>query len=214
MRNIFFLIVLLAFVFASCDNEDYETGDSRYSYLKVEFGMLHTSSAQQADYLLTDDGERVTFASPIAAAWANKADTLYRALTYYDASKHTVFSASQVPVVQPALRDTLKQIDVDPLTLESVWRGGGYLNVGFAVKSGVNEEIDTRQTIGLIRDSLVTDRAGHRTLYLTMRHAQNNVPQYYTVRGYLSMPLPDSISNANIIFNANNTYDGWKSLTR
>ncbi len=208
-----FVLAFLAPFVASCDNEDYETGDSTLSYLKAEFGLLHTQGEQQVDYMLTDDGETVTFSEPVSVSWAVQPDTLYRGLTYYDISKLTVFSTTQVPVVQPALRDTLQQIDTDPLTVEALWKGGGYLNVRYAVKSGVDEEIDSRQSIGLIRDSLTSDSDGNRTLYLTMRHAQNGVPEYYSVRGYLSMALPDSLEDVTIQFSAY-TYDGWQTLTR
>ncbi len=213
MRSLPHLLAAVALVVAACDVDDYDTGDSRYSYLRADFGMLHTSASQQVDYLLNDDGDRISFASPATVSWASRADTLYRALTYYDTNALTVFSTSQVPVIRAALRDTLQQIDLDPLTVESVWKGGGFLNVGYAVKSGVVDSIDARQTIGLVHDSLTTDSDGNKTLRLTIRHAQNGVPEYYSVRGYFSMNIPDSLADATIQVSAY-TYDGWQTLSR
>lgn len=197
---------------AGCSSEPYDTGDGRYSYLQAEFGMAHVTTAKTVDYILTDRGDSVSLGTPATASWLPAKDTLCRALVYYDVKTRRVFTLSQV-MVAPAL-DKAHAADAptDPLTLESAWPGGGYLNIGFAVKSGQTDELDARQTIGLRVDSVETEGDTVRAVTLRLLHGQNGVPQYYTVRDYLSTPLPPEWRHARLTVTAN-SYQGEQRLT-
>lgn len=201
------MAVVFGALLSACEVNNYESGDGKYSYLRADFGMIHTSKMGLADYVLTDEGRTVAFESPATVKWTKKADSLYRALVYYDASTSKFFSASQVMVVIPQSYKEGETVTTDPLTIESVWTGGGYLNIGFSVKAGQTENIEARQHIGLVHDSTTVSMDGKKTVHLRIVHAQNGIPEYYSVRGYMSMPLPSGLQGASISLSAN-TYKG------
>ena len=127
------------------------------------------------------------------------ADTAYRALLYYNPSGTMVrlVNLSLVPVVKPVADETALS---DPLTFESAWIGKNqkYLNISFYVKTGQSGLSDKRQQIGVVLDSVVTAPNGHPTVYLRLSHSQNGVPEYYSVHGYLSIPLKTLPAGATI----------------
>lgn len=192
--SFFALLVLL--ILTSCENETYDTGDGKYSYLRADFGEIRTGAPAVALSGVTDDGMELTFATPYATSWATKGDTIYRALIYYKGTENGKVEAqavSRVPVVQlltTARPDTLK---FDPLTFESAWvsKNGKYINIGFIVKTGQEDGVDALQTIGVMRDAVVTRLDGTRQLPLHLYHNQAGVPQYYSAKSFLSIPLKD-----------------------
>lgn len=196
---------------ASCSSDAYDTGDGRYSYLQAEFGMAHVTTAKTVDYFLTDRGDSVRLTTPATASWLPAKDTLCRALAYYDTNAKRVFTLSQVLVTQAADKSRFDNAPTDPLTIESAWLGGGYLNIGFAVKTGQTDAVDARQSIGLMVDSVETDGDSVRAVTLRLLHEQNDVPQYYTVKSYLSAPLPPEWQHARLIVTANG-YQGEQRL--
>lgn len=204
MRRFFLFLAAAVLVLASCENESYESGDTALSYVRADFALLHTAQPQTADYAVTDDGERLTFSPAAHVSWAEKADSLYRALVYYARTG----SVAEAKGVQQVLVAQLRYPEgrrpaTDPLVFESAWRGGGYLNVGFAVKTGVDGEMKA-QSIGFLCDSVVSAPAD-TTVFLTMLHSQNGAPEYYSTRAYVSLP---AIATRHYVLRAN-TYKGW-----
>jgi hypothetical protein len=201
----------MALLFMGCESESYETGDGSLSYLTECFGMLHTIEAQTADYVVTDSGTKVVFDNPAAVSWAETADSLYRVQAYYKAKDNSVepIALNQVGVAQLYDANKLNSIPTDPLTFISAWRGGGYLNVAFQVKTGKQEGEVEAQIIGFVRDSvrLVDNKV---VSYVRMLHAQNNQPQYYSVRSYASIAWPADCDRMVLTVN---DYDGIKSKT-
>ena len=113
---------------SGCTTEAYDSGDGRYSYLTADFVVAHTSAGKTVDYVVCDNGERLVLSPAYRVEWAEKADTTYRALLYYNAatassSPRTVVAvaASQVPVFHPLPASMLETVATDPLTVESVW---------------------------------------------------------------------------------------------
>ncbi|MBR1468566.1 MAG: hypothetical protein IJ605_00395 [Prevotella sp.] len=186
---------------ASCTTENYDSGDGQYSYLRADFVEIHTIAPKQADFALSDDGDRIAFPAPFAVQWAEKADTFYRALLYYDRKPdgYTPVSLQRVYVLQPIAADEVKNRKFDPVTFESTWlspcqtsssspqsgglRGAYYLNLSFLIKTGQADDKDAIQSIGVMSEER------NDTLCLTLLHDQGNVPQYYSTRVYTSIPL-------------------------
>lgn len=207
------IVIVLALLASACNYDDYETGDGCYSYLRTDFCLIHTTgNPVQADRMTTDDGQNIEFQSPVKVSWAEKSDTIYRALVNYDVSSNNVFSVAQVVVMGATEAKNYSNIIDDPLDIESAWVGGRFLNIGLAFKVGNTENNDLRQKIGLILDSLNTDNNGQKHLYIRILHAQNGVPEYYTVRNYISMPLTSYMQGAIIHLSAN-TYSGEKTFS-
>lgn len=193
MNRIGGLIICVLAVAVSCTTRDYETGDSRYSYLRADFVDLHLSEPGKADYALTDEGTRLDLSPGLRVSWAAESDTLCRALLYYNADGKGIapVSMSRVPLlhyVATSRTDTLHQ---DPLSLESAWvsANGRYLNLALIVKTGAPDSIDRRQHLALALDTLTRPGRNLRTLHLVLSHNQNNVPEYYSQKFYVSMPL-------------------------
>ena len=186
-------------VMTGCEHETYETGDGNLSRVTTAFGMLHTCEPQQADYLVTDNGEQIKFDTNAFVSWATTTDSLYRTLAYYKtAADGTAEPVTMNQVIVAPLYESvqLKDIPTDPLTFTSAWAAGGYLNVGFSVKAGHQDDDTQAQRIGFTRDS-IRIVGGKRVSYIRMMHAQNGQPEYYSVRSFVSLPWPqnsDSIS--------------------
>lgn len=197
-------VLPLALLVGGCTNESYDTGDGRYSYLRADFGMAHAERPLSIDYFISDDSDTLHFQSPLSPMWAVTGGEYYRCLLYYNvgesASEVSPVSVSQVLVARvlpPS--DTLS---TDPLVFQGAWIGGGYLNVAFEVKTGQADGVDSKQIVGMTLDSISADS----TAWMTMLHSQNGVPEYYSSRSYMSVPL-DSIPAKEISLSVN-TYNG------
>lgn len=206
-KGIALLFLLLVLVLSGCEKESYDTGDNKWSYMNAEFALVHTSASATADYAVTDDGERLTFSKPLAVSWAQTADSIYRSLVYYNKKGDVVepITASQVLVAPCQAPNPDRAVVTDPLTFESAWAGGGYLNVGFAVKTGKLDSDTELQALGFLLSDVTTDSTGLRTAHVVMIHSQNGQPEYYSVRGYASMPWPEDIDRVSLTVN---TYVG------
>lgn len=75
---------LLSSMLFSCTAGGYDSGDGPYSYYSADLAMVHTMDRQIADYMLTDEKDSVHF-SPLARLdYAERADSFYRSLVYYN----------------------------------------------------------------------------------------------------------------------------------
>lgn len=197
----------------ACETEDYETGDGELSYMRADFADIHTSEAKKVDYACTDNGDSLLVRPFYNCEWAATPDSIYRALLYYDVKTKGTGEVEAIAIKQVlALRmlqtSKMKEVHTDPLVFESAWVSPNkkYLNLGLYVKSGKIEG-DDRQTVGMLCDTIYTRDDGRRLFSLRMFHHQNNIPEYYSVRVYASVPL-DSINPGDSILLNVNTYEG------
>lgn len=212
--TLYFTFFLLSiFCFPACETEDYETGDGDLSYMRADFADIHTSEAKKVDYVCTDNGDSLLVRPFHDCEWATTPDSIYRALFYYNAktkSSGTVeaISIKQVLALKMLQTSKMKEIHTDPLIFESAWVSSNkkYLNLGLYVKSGKIEG-DDRQTVGMLCDTIYTRDDGRRLFSLRMFHHQNNIPEYYSVRAYASVPLDGINPGDSILLNVN-TYEG------
>lgn len=204
----------------SCTSEDYETGDGDLSYLRAEFGEVYTNADTNIFSASLDNSLAITFHNPVKASWQAKADTLYRALLYFDKKDiekgTSPYSIVRIPVVTPMTEDDVKKekdpekaMRKDPLTYESGWisENRKYLNIGVLIKTGVADEKETAQTVGAFieEDDTTPEGLRHTTLYFL--HNQNNIPQYYSSRNYCSISLK-GYKKGDVITIKFNTYNG------
>ena len=143
LASSFFLCVLLSFsVFLlSCEKDSYEKGEGRYSLLQADFTYLTINSEKQAVSFLTDEGESFLLTNPQKASWIETADTIYRAILYYnkvESNKAHVTSMASLPTLKPRQAKEYKRLPKDPVGLESSWltRDGKYINLGLLLKNG------------------------------------------------------------------------------
>ena len=177
-RLAFAMLSLLALT--ACTNDSYDKGESDYSTMQADFVEAHTNSDLQVNYVMTDDNERLV--TPISVATISNADSLAK-------RKATV--------------------KTDPLTIESLWvsKNKRYLNASIYLKSGSTDNKDAMHKLGLVGDSVRTNRDKTRTLCVRLHHDQGGMPEYYSVHTYFSVAL-DSIKVDSIELRVN-TYNGW-----
>lgn len=199
----------------SCSDDGYSSGDGKYSYLTADFCLVHVSASKVADYALADDGRTLQFASGVAAEWAEKGDTLCRALLYYNqkpsaSSSGTVepVALTQVPVLRPVAVSKVKEMLTDPLSVESCWLSadGRYVNLNLLLKTGKPDTDDKVQTVGLVVDGTVASESGASIAKARLYHSQGGVPEYYTVRRYVSIDTRDIAADGLSL--VVNTYGG------
>lgn len=188
-------VAVVAMLSVACTNDSYDSGDGNFSYLTAEMVLLHTGSDMKAVSATTDSGESLTIANPFAQNWMTTPDTVYRALLYYDRTglqEVKARSVTRVPVLHALDASRVADLDDSPVGLESVWHtdGSDYVNISLLLKSG-KAEGDNLQTIALVDDGTTADGSGKRHMRLRVVHDQGSVPEYYTVRQYVSICLTD-----------------------
>ena len=103
------------------------------------------------------------------------------------------------------------------MIFESAWisKNRKYLNIGLAVKSGTTESQDEqlKQIVGILCDEVTIKGDGTKCYHLILTHNQNGVPEYYTNRAYVSMPLDGVGANDEIELTIN-TYQGPVTIRR
>ena len=193
MRKSFFFLFLIVILLGACTNDSFKTGDSEYSYLRSAFVEATTNGKAAFVEAVTDDGDTLSLCPPLRAKWATKPDTTYRAQLLYNKkdaeiepvliSKVYVLAVQQQPKTEP--------ITTDPVGFTSAWlaKTGKYINLELALKTGkINAEQQPSQSLGIVLESVEALEKGAKKYKLRLQHKQNNVPQYYTVRTFVSIP--------------------------
>ena len=207
-------ILALFFGLCSCTTEDYETGDGKLSYLRADFVEVHTQAAKTLDYALSDDGDSLVFEPMATAEWATTPDSIYRALLMYnrksdDRRVTDVISVGQIMTLWMKPASRIKTVHTDPVDVESAWLSpsGKYVNMGIIIKTGKTEGIDVRQTVAMMRDTVMNNVDDTQEYHLRLYHDQNGVPEYYSSRIFVSVPIGSLRRGDTIIIEAN-TYNG------
>lgn len=201
----------------SCSDDDSYT----YPNLLNEFADAATDSSARFAYLQTDNGEKlpVVNAKELSTEGVTP-DTTYRTIVSYVPTlteKGTLgahiysLQAIAAPQIQPAT--DFAEVKNDPLKVQSIWRGGDYLNFILLVKAQKG-----KHTFQFIKDSLTFSAStGQRTLYLRLYHDANNDVQAYTQKVCLSLPLAgyaDKLKNGDLIEIKTPTTQGWEPWVR
>ena len=208
-------ILLLLPLLSSCTSDTYEKGTGKYSRMQADMAELTIDKEQQAVSFVTDDGEEYRLSPTFKAQWIQTADTIYRAIIYYnrndDGTAQSV-SAGSVPTLRPREHWRFKNLPQDPVGMESAWlsRNKKYLNMGLLIKSGYTTDSTAIHSIALSQDTIYSHDDGSRTAVYTFIHSQGGVPEYFTDRRFVSILLPDEPADT-VVLNIQ-TYNG--PLTR
>lgn len=217
--KIFLFAVVM--VLAACENEAYESGDGGLSAMRADFVEMRTDGNSNITSIETDDGEELWLTQAISTAWAERPDTVYRALMYYNkaadgegAPKAEPLAVSQVlvPQVTP-IGQLVGDMKTDPVALVSAWKSpnGRYVNLELSLKTGAADGGTGSHTIGLVCDDVDENADGTRTIRLRLYHDQGGVPEYYSVGTYVSIAasrLPQQLKPGDEVSVSINTYDG------
>lgn len=208
-------------LFTACTQDAYEKGEGRYSLLRGDFAEAHVDAAKQAIAITTDDGESLTLTKPFTAFWISRPDTTYRCMLYYNKVENPaggyraeVVSMRNVPCAAPVLLPAFdRPLKTDPVKFQSIWmsRSGKYLNLRLQLMAGAVGDSLAAQQLALVQDTVFVNADHSRTARLLLHHDQKDVPEYYFVTAYVSLPV--SGIPADSVRLSLNTYSGPVSRT-
>lgn len=201
------VLLLFALIMYSCGDDDYV-----YPNLVTEMIDVQTDSNGAARYLITDGGTTWSIHSD-SRVDGLVADTIYRTVTKYalvtdtDTSEQEakLYSITLIVSPIPVPESTFQEIKTDAVDIQSIWRGGNYLNMVLEVMIK-----DQTHTYHFIENKLESKDDGTHTLYLTLYHNRNNDIEGYTSTVYLSVPLwayADTLNEGDSIVFSLNTYE-------
>ena len=178
MRRPVFFFLVVAFVLVACTNDPFKTGDSEYSYLRSDFVEATTNGKAAFVSAVTDD-----------AKWAIRPDTTYRAQLLYNKKAIDIepVAIAKVYVLSVPKQTNTAKNPTDPLGSTSAWlaKTGKYVNLELALKTGKS---NVQQSLGVSLETVEALANGTKKYKLRLLHNQNNVPEYYTVRTFVSIP--------------------------
>ena len=214
MKKFLYAAILWLPVLTACTTDSYEKGEGKYSLMQAEMVDLSINGQKEAAAFVLDDGSRFTLIPPVTAKWIETADTVYRAVLYFNKLSETTAEAvslGAVPTLRAVKHWQLKVQPEDPTGIESAWlsKNGKYLNLALLLKSGQADDNDGIQTVGLAQDTIRKNDDQTCTACFRLLHDQCGVPQYYTIRRYISILLPDTVALDTIRLTIP-TYEGKK----
>lgn len=208
------LLVLLLPLFSSCQTDSYDKGEGELSLTQADFVEAHADGSKRIDRVLTDDGQELTLQTPAEAKWITTADSVYRAVLYYNKVEGT--PATVVPVALSAIStlslhpaEYFKEgVKTDPVTFESMWksRNGRYVNIGMYLKVGKTDSDEKLHRVGMVLEGIVTHPDRRTTACLRFYHDQGGVPEYYSSKCYVSIPCQEITADSVCV--TLNTYGG------
>lgn len=201
----FLAVVFLALL--SCTQDVYEKGEGTYSRMQAEMVLAHANSDKQIDYVVTDEDERLVTAPPFTTSWITTADSTYRGILYYNKGDKLAeaISFNRVTVLSPR---QIKDIKTDPVKIETCWVSTNktYLNLGVRLMVGNTTDTKAKHLVAAHLVGKQTNSDGTKTIHLQFYHDQNDVPSYYSLRTYFSIPLSDITADSVSI--SINTHEG------
>ena len=174
-------ILLAALLFTSCGEEEYVFPD-----LVTEMVCLKTDANGYGTHFITDEGH----------TWHLKkenqpdsltADSTYRVVSRYAPLNDTeakAYSFYKTISSHPKLENIYKEIFTDPVSIQSIWRSGEYLNMVLLISSK-----DQEHELSFIENGIARNDDGTKTLTLTLFHDRKGDIEGFNEKYYLSIPL-------------------------
>ena len=197
-------IFLSAVLLSACGKEDYV-----YPNLITEMTCLKTDAEGFGTQIVTDQG----------IVWqlqeGNRTDSLTADSTYRVVSRFAPINETEAqayafwkviaPLPKPEWQ--YESTHIDPVSLQSIWRSGDYLNMVLQVLVK-----DKEHELSFIENDLRTNANGKRTLMLTLYHDRKGDVEGFYQKFYLSVPLwhyQDKLNEGdNIVFQLNTYKEG------
>lgn len=185
LKNKFIYLLLLPWLAAACGDDDYV-----YPEVITEMVCLKTDGTGTVRYLVTDEGTEWSV-QPREGLDGLRTDTVYRTITMYaptdtqeDHREARIYSTQAVISPKPLPIEAFDEVKTDPVELQSIWRGGDYLNLIVVAKAK-----DQAHSYHFVEDKLLRNANGPQTLHLTLYHDRNNDVEGFDRKAYLSVPL-------------------------
>lgn len=202
-------IFLSAVLLSACGKEDYV-----YPNLITEMTCLKTDAEGFGTQIVTDQG----------IVWqlqeGNRPDSLTADSTYRVVSRFAPINETEAqayafwkviaPLPKPA--EAYDIIHTDPVSIQSIWRSGDYLNMVLHIKVK-----DQEHELSFIENGITSDNNGTQTLMLTLFHDRKGDVEGFDQKFYLSVPLwhyQDKLNKGDqIVFQLNTYQEGTTSRT-
>ena len=195
--------------FSACGKEDYV-----YPNLITEMACLKTDGNGIGTQIVTDHG----------IVWLlqkdNRPDSLTADSTYRVVSRFAPLNDSEVQayafwkVIAPLPKPEMEYetIHTAPVSIQSIWRSGDYLNMVLHVKVK-----DQEHELSFIENGITSNTDGSQTLMLTLFHDRKGDVEGFDQKFYLSIPLWHYQKTLNkgdqIVFQLNTYQEGITSRT-
>ena len=202
-------IFLSAVLLTACGKEDYV-----YPNLITEMACLKTDGNGIGTQIVTDQG----------IVWhlqeGNRPDSLTADSTYRVVSRFAPINETEAqayafwkviaPLPKPA--EAYDIIHTDPVSIQSIWRSGDYLNMVLHIKVK-----DQEHELSFIENGITSGNDGTQTLMLTLFHDRKGDVEGFDQKFYLSVPLwhyQDKLNKGDqIVFQLNTYQEGTTSRT-
>ena len=200
-------ILLAALLFTSCGEEEYVFPD-----LVTEMVCLKTDANGYGTHFITDKGHTWNLQK---GNQPNKltADSTYRVVSRYAPLNDTdaqAYSFYQTISNLPKPAGEYESIHTDPVSIQSIWRSGDYLNMVLQIKVK-----DQKHDLSFIDNGITTNDDGTQTLALTLYHDRKGDVEGFDEKHYLSIPLwhyQDKLNKGDqIVFQLNTYKEGMTS---
>lgn len=202
-------IFFAALYLTSCGEEEYV-----YPDLITEMTCLRTDSEGFGTEIITDEG-KVWHLQEGNRPDSLTADSLYRVISRFAPITDTeakAYSFYSTVSSLPKAESEYPEIKTDPVSLQSIWRSGDYLNIVLLVMVK-----DQKHELSFIENGITDNADGTQTLTLTLFHDRKNDVEGFDQKFYLSVPLWHYQGRLNkgdsIVFQLNTYKEGMTSRT-
>ena len=196
-----YLIFFAVLVLTSCGEEAYV-----YPDLITEMVCLKTDNQGFGTHFVTDEGHTWHLAKDNRPD-SLTADSTYRVVSRYAPLNETdakVYSLYKTISTLPKLESAYESIHTDPVSIQSIWRSGDYLNMVLQIMVK-----DQKHELSFIENGITTNADGTQTLTLTLYHDRKGDVEGFNEKHYLSIPLwhyQDILNKGDQIVLQLNTY--------
>lgn len=176
-----YFILFAVMLLTACGEEEYVFPD-----LITEMSCLRTDSKGFGTQIITDEGT-IWHLQEGSRPDSLTADSLYRVVSWFAPvadSEAVAYSFWKVISPLPKPENEYGSIHMDPVSIQSIWRSGDYLNMVLQVKVK-----DQEHELSFIDNGVVTNTDGSQTLTLSLFHDRKNDVEGFDQKFYLSVPL-------------------------
>ena len=174
---ILFAVVLLT----ACGEEEYVFPD-----LITEMSCLRTDSKGFGTQIITDEGT-IWHLQEGSRPDSLTADSLYRVVSRFAPvadSEAVAYSFWKVISPLPKPENKYGSIHMDPVSIQSIWRSGDFLNMVLQVMVK-----DKEHELSFIDNGITSNTNDTQTLHLTLSHHRKDDVEGFMQKYYLSVPL-------------------------
>lgn len=174
-------IPFAALFFIACGEEEYV-----FPNLVTEMVCLKTDANGFGTHFITDEGH----------VWHlqknNQPDSLTTDSTYRVVSRYAPLNDTEAKAYSfykaisslPKPESEYEAIHTDPVSIQSIWRSGDYLNMVLQIKVK-----DQEHELSFIENGMLENTDGTKTLTLTLFHNRKDDVEGFNEKFYLSIPL-------------------------